>query len=246
MGNLLSVALGVACLVGPKNELVYDSGNPVPGAGDEVMLASVWRVLDPLDNLSVNVVRPFELSEATAVSAFSFYAFNPKDPATKVVDLYVGTNTETPGTLLYSFDFTDHSGTREGWTTLILEQPVFLEAGSYGVSFRGHFEFQSYWAVGAPNGPGYAWVRLRDSADWVRATREDYGFVPNFALRVYSSYDLSNTSGELVRPNEMTRVRGMRVKARADQDGGKQVEAYEYQPGQRPALMHTIRRPFKK
>ena len=169
---------------GPGATLVYDSGEPVARDGD-VPFMSVWRVLDPLDNLCVRVVAPIELTAQTRVTALAFYCFDPKDPADKLIDIYQGTDESGVGTLLHALSFNAHQGVRQGWNVFTLGQPINLPAGKYGISFHGRYEFHAYWAGNAPNGPGFAWARINDDRDWFCGYEDDYGVVPNFALRVY-------------------------------------------------------------
>ena len=164
--------------------LVYDSGEPVPRDGD-VPFMSVWRVLDPLDDLCVRVVTPIELTKQTRVTALAFYSFCPKDPADKLVKIYQGTDENSVGTLIHEFAFDGHTGVRQGWNIFVLDEPIRLAPGTYGISFHGRYEFHGYWAANAPNGFGYAWARINDTREWFCGYEQDYGMVPNFAVRLY-------------------------------------------------------------
>jgi len=239
---------------GPPASLVYDSGDPVPRDGD-VPFMSVWRVLDPLDDLCVRVVEPVELGAPTRVTALAFYCFEPKDPADKLVQFYAGTDENSVGTLLHELTFNAHEGVRQGWNVFTIEQPISLPAGKYGIGFHGRYEFQAYWAANAPNGPGFAWARINDERGWFCGYENDYGMVPNFGVRVYGvQTDLP--ADEIPRrkvPGKRLPVGGARVAGRPQGPPPAPVDTtvpgtpdnHEYVPGTAEDEFHIVWRPVR-
>lgn len=242
-------------LSGSGGELVYDTGDPMPRDDGDIPYMSVWRVLDPLDNLCVRVIVPIELDQPTRVTKLAFYSFNPKDPAAKLVDIYRGTNEESAGTLAHRLVFEDHEGVREGWNEFPLEAPLFLPAGRYGIAFHGRFEFHSYWAMNTPNGAGFAWARGNDDMPWFLGREADFGVEPNFGVRVYG------LQPKVVRPAGAQRggldqpagpaepssppgsgddpLPGVPI----DTDGPEEPGGHEYEPGTAEETFRVIWRP---
>jgi hypothetical protein len=229
--TLASMAL--ICMLNLNGTLVYDSGEPALRADGYVPFMDMWRVLDPLDNLCVRVITPITLDKPVQVQDLAFYSFNPKDPADKIVDIYQGTDEQSPGTLLKSVAFTDHEGVTQGWARFHLTETLQLPPGKYGIAFHASHEFHSYWAGNAPRGAGYAWVRLNDTNAWVRAGADDFCFTPNFAVRLFGAAIDTHT-------------RGARAKSLppAVQDVDTNVPGnpphHEYQPGTSQAAFHVV------
>lgn len=235
----LVAALVCALTSAGKPGIVYDSGEPLTTSDGSVVLMSVWQVLDPLDNLAVSNIRPIEIKSDTTVTAISVYALSPNSQTDRIVDIYVGTSQDSPGVLAHSLRFERHTGTREGWTLLVLEQPITLAAGRYGVSYRGNMEFETYWAANAPNGDGYSWIRQNGQSEWQRVTREDIFINPNFALRVYGTLAGEQSDGVLETPEVAPRHKL--------RDGGiPNADALKYTPGTATSPYHFVRRALVK
>jgi hypothetical protein len=240
-------------LSGAPASVVYDSGEPMLEDGD-IPFMSVWRVLDPLDDLCVRVVVPFELTAPTRVTALAFYSFNPKDPADKLVDIYAGTDENSVGTPLQQLTFENHEGVRQGWNVFTLAQPIQLTPGKYGVAFHGRYEFHGYWAANAPNGPGWAWVRINDDRAWLRCGEEDFGVLPNFGLRVYGAYGPPTTvksarPGGAMEPGPGPKPRMPGPQPALEEPFDTSVpgtpDNYEYEPGTAEEAFHVIWRPAR-
>lgn len=183
------LALAIACwpVGGGHGVAIFDSGDPIARPDGEIPLISVWKVLDAGDNLATRVIAPFELTEPTTITAFSFFAFSPKDPAFKRIELFSDVTPESPGTPLTTIEFRNHEGAQQGWTRFDLEQPVRLAAGHYGVAYHGNREFATFWAANAPIGEGYVWARPNEQANWAKVADARYGFTPNFAMRIFGA-----------------------------------------------------------
>jgi len=237
--------------------VIYDSGNPAPRDNGDVAFMDVWRVLDPLDNLSVRVVAPIgEFAQPTRVTGFAFYAFSPKDPADKRIEIYSGTGADSAGVLWRSIELPQHSGVRQGWNRVELDEPILFPPGQYGISYHAMYEFHSYWAPNAPRGAGYAWVKLNDTLDWFKGGVDDFGFVPNFAIRIYgvaateangeqaapAGQPRSRTSGGRVAPapRPQTEQKSPVGQAEAATDTAADGNPHEYEPGTRTEAVHVI------
>lgn len=252
---MCSFALLVGLLLSCANAtLVYDSGEPAPRSDGDIAFMSVWRVLDPADNLCVRVIVPIELDKPTRITSLAFYSFNPKDPAEKIVDIYSGTDENGVGTLHTQLCFEGHEGVAQGWNVFTLDNAVTLPPGKYGIAFHGRFEFHSYWAANAPNGSGWAWARPNDDMDWFRGTEDDFGVLPNFGVRIYGLQpELEGvTKAKRVQPG------GAALPPRPVRKEIEPVPAvpfdtsvpgtpnnHEYIPGTREDLFHVVWRPAR-
>jgi hypothetical protein len=225
-------SLALICLVNLNATLLYDSGAPADVNGN-VPFMDMWRVLDPADNLCVRVITPITLDRPASIEQFAVYAFNPKDPADKVIEVYSGTNRQSPGTLLKSMTFTEHQGVTQGWTRFQLSEPLVLAPGKYGIAFHAAYEFHSYWAGNAPRGDGYAWVRLNDTNSWTRAGAGDFGFTPNFAVRIYGNAISDHTQRPPSKP-------GSPAAQEPDTNVPENPANYEYRPGTSTASFHVV------
>ncbi|MBU0640845.1 MAG: hypothetical protein KKB50_18420 [Planctomycetes bacterium] len=265
IGTLCCLLIALA-LPGPR-ETVFDSGDPVPRNG-EVAFVNFWQVLDPADNLCVRVIAPIgELTHPTRVTGFAFYAFNPKDPCNKRVEIYRGTDATSPGTLWKTIEFANHLDVRQGWAQFRLPRPILLPPGSYGIAFHAECEFHSYWAPNAPHGSDYAWVRPNDSIDWFKGDEDEFGFVPNFAVRVYGRNLQQGTGGaqalaaggaEQMAPGQSLAPPGSEggddqpgskgnLDSTASREAAPDTDAagdpHRYEPGRREKLLRVIWRP---
>ena len=252
---MVNSALLVGLLLSSANAtLVYDSGQPVPRSDGDIAFMSVWRVLDPADNLCVRVIVPIELDTSALVTSVAFYSFNPKDPAEKIVDIYNGTDEDSVGTLRAQLCFEEHQGVTQGWNLLTLEQPILLLPGEYGIAFHGRYEFHSYWAANAPNGPGWAWARPNDDLDWFRGGEDDFGVLPNFGVRVYAlqAEPQDPIEPQPPDPDGSPRSRplsggtaGPAPAVPVDTSVPGTPNNYEYEPGTREQLFHVVWRPTR-
>ena len=192
---------------------------------------------------------PITLERQTQVREFAMYAFNPKDPADKRIEIYSGTDANSPGTLLKTIVFPNHSDVRQGWTRFVLDQPLNLPAGSYGIAYHADYEFHSYWAGNAPNGAGFAWARPNDTIDWFKGGPDDFGFVPNFGLRIYGLTATQGAPNGAAVPDRTARANSapsVKPEKSATPDPGRdtsvpgQVDNHEYRPGTSETMFHVI------
>ncbi len=175
-------------------EVAAQSGDvPISGGVGPTMrrmpFVDTWHVLDPFDNLAPRFIAPLEFAEAVEIHRLQFFVFGRRDVAQKRIEIYGDTTDASPGTLLHQLDIPSASFAGGGWNSMMLDPPLRLAAGRYGVSFHARFEFTDHWGGNAPQGPGYVWVSAFGGAPFRKLTAEQLGFGANFSIRAMGRVD---------------------------------------------------------
>lgn len=181
------VAEGIAGL-----QVVLDTGAPAAVDG-RVPFVLFWHVLDVRDNLAPRAIMPIVLTEPIELHRLQAYGYGQSSPSYRRVDIYSGTDENTPGTLIHRSDATVSSKFSGAWSTMALSEPVILQPGKYGVSYHSEYEFMEWTAANAPNGSDYLWVSYNHESPFRRVGVGDFGFAPNMAIRLLGK-PLSKTS----------------------------------------------------
>ncbi len=62
------------------------------------------------------------------------------------------------------------------------------------MSFHAALEFTEHWAGNAPEGLGFAWVSPVQSVGYTKVGPENFGFTPNFGIRVIGKFTGKNAA----------------------------------------------------
>ncbi|MEE8170424.1 MAG: hypothetical protein V3T70_07745, partial [Phycisphaerae bacterium] len=104
------------------------------------------------------------------------------------VDIYAGTDASGKGALIRRIDAENSSQFGGKWSPIILDEPLTLTPGTYGIAYHSRFEFTQWVAGNSPNGAGYVWVSAFDETPFVKADETDFGFTPNLAIRLFGKF----------------------------------------------------------
>ncbi len=175
-------------------QLLHDSGKP-RSVNRRIPFVDTWHVIDVLDNLAPRMVVPIEFTTDVEIHRLQFYVFGIDQPGQKRVEIYRGTDENTVGEMIHRIDVDNHLSRRNGWwNTVIPDSPIVLEAGRYGVSFHAALEFTEHWAGNAPEGFGFAWASPVQSVAYTKVGAENFGFTPNFGIRVIGKFTGKNAA----------------------------------------------------
>lgn len=203
-------------------QLLHDSGKP-KAMNRRIPFVDTWHVLDVVDNLAPRMIVPIEFSQDVELHRIQFYVFGIDEPAQKRVEIYRGTNENTAGEQIHQIELNDHLSRRNGWwNTVVLDPPMQLTAGNYGFSYHAALEFTEHWAGNAPEGEGYAWASPVQSVGFSKITATEFGFTPNFGIRVVGKFTGKNTTGGRARLPD--RRAESDESARAELDDGTYLE----------------------
>ena len=169
-------------------QLLHDSGKP-QAINQRVPFIDTWHVIDVADNLAPRMVVPIEFNQDVELHRLQFYVFGMDEPRSKRLEIYSGTDENTVGERILQLDVQNHDSRRNGWwNNVALPEPLALPAGKYGVSYHAALEFSEHWAGNAPNGPGFVWVSPVQTAVFSRGGAAEFGFSPNFGMRVIGKF----------------------------------------------------------
>lgn len=169
-------------------QLLHDSGKP-QAINQRVPFIDTWHVIDVADNLAPRMVVPIEFNQDVELHRLQFYVFGFDEPRSKRLEIYAGTDENTVGERVLQLDIQNHESRRNGWwNNIALPEPLALPAGKYGISYHAALEFTEHWAGNAPIGSGYVWVSPVQSAEFNKGGAEEFGFSPNFGMRVIGKF----------------------------------------------------------
>jgi hypothetical protein len=220
-------------------QMIYFSGasDTVDGRAPFV---DTWHVLDVLDNLSPRFVMPFELDREVEVHRFQFFVFGRIHEMQKRLEIWQGTDENSPGTLLHQQNVTNASYLFGGWNNITVNPPITLAPGKYGVSYHAQYEFTDHWAANAPVGPGFVWLRANDESPYLRYTAADFGFVPNFTVRILGRFVGGDARAPTASGITIPRVpQNVTTSSGTPQTGSVDTGVYDYRNDQADAL-HVI------
>lgn len=180
-------------------QLLYDSGKPL-SINRRIPFVDTWHIIDVLDNLAPRLVMPVEFDTDIELHRLQFYVFGIDEPRDKRLEIYQGTDENSVGELIHQLDLTEHVSRRNGWwNTVQPDSPITLPAGKYGFSFHSALEFTEHWAGNAPQGAGYVWVSPVNTAAFSKASLDEFGFVPNFGIRLVGKFVGKDAGGARAR-----------------------------------------------
>lgn len=224
-------------------QLLYDSGKP-QAVSRRIPFVDTWHVVDVLDNLSPRIVVPIQFTSDVEIHRIQFYVFGIDEPRDKRVDIFRGTDQTTVGEQIQQLEVTNHDSRRNGWwNTVTPPSPIALPAGSYGFSYHAALEFTEHWAGNAPVGAGFAWMSSVQGAPFAKATTDEFGFVPNFGIRIIGRFMGKSAGGARARLPDR-RAEAAEVARSADTEGAfiDDPKFYRYDREKRGAIHVVWRR----